>query len=92
MNIGNTGMEVIGFVTQAVAENLPEDFRGEDSILVYLPLSYMIGGYTLFLPRSCLTPLDLSFEEGMKLVLTGVVSRDSPGTRTGPKSEAESQS
>jgi uncharacterized membrane protein len=39
-------------------------------------MSYQIGGYTLFLPRSAITPLDLSFEEGMKLVLTGVVSRE----------------
>jgi len=43
---------------------------------VYLPMSYQIGGYTLFLPRSCLTPVDLTFEEGMKLVLTGAVSRE----------------
>ena len=46
-------------------------------IAVYLPMSYMVGGYTLFLPRSCLTPIEMSFEEGMKLVLTGAVSRDS---------------
>ena len=45
--------------------------------MVYLPMSYMVGGYTLFLPRSCLTPVDMSFEDGMKLVLTGAVSRES---------------
>jgi uncharacterized membrane protein len=41
-------------------------------------MSFQIGGYTLFLPRSCLTPIDISFEDGMKLVLTGAVSRDEP--------------
>jgi uncharacterized membrane protein len=39
-------------------------------------MSYQIGGYTLFLPRTAVTPLNMSFEEGMKLVLTGGVSRD----------------
>jgi uncharacterized membrane protein len=47
----------------------------DDPIAVYLPMSYQIGGYTLFLPRSCLTPVDISFEDGMKLVLTGSVAR-----------------
>ena len=28
VSIGDTGMQVIGFVTQAVSEQLPEDFRG----------------------------------------------------------------
>ena len=43
---------------------------------MYLPFSYQIGGYTLFLPRTCLTPVDTSFEEAMKLVLTGAVTRE----------------
>jgi uncharacterized membrane protein len=45
-------------------------------------MSYMVGGYTLFLPRSCLTPVDMSFEDGMKLVLTGAVSRESAHAKT----------
>jgi uncharacterized membrane protein len=44
VSIGDTGMQVIGFVTQANPQRLPEDLQQEDSILVYLPLSYMIGG------------------------------------------------
>ena len=48
----------------------------EDPVAVYLPFSYQIGGYTLFLPRTCLTPVDTSFEEAMKLVLTGAVTRE----------------
>jgi uncharacterized membrane protein len=47
---------------------------------VYMPMSYQIGGYTLFLPRSCLTPLDIPFEQGMKLVLTGAVTKDREAT------------
>ena len=39
ISIGNSGMEVIGFVTQAIPGNMPKDFRGEESILVYIPLS-----------------------------------------------------
>lgn len=70
VTIGDTGMQVIGFVTQAVPERLPEDFREEGSILVYLPLSYMIGGYAVLMPSSAVRPLDMSMEEAMRFTLT----------------------
>jgi len=38
VTIGDTGMQMIGFVTQAIPERLPENFRCEDSILFYLPM------------------------------------------------------
>lgn len=68
--------EMLGFVTREDFANLPLSLSVDDPIAVYLPMSYMIGGYTLFLPRTCLTPVDLSFDEAMKLVLTGVVSHE----------------
>lgn len=68
--------EQIGFVTREDFERLPLPLSVKDPVAVYLPMSYQIGGYTLFLPRTALTPLEMSFEEGMKLVLTGGVSRD----------------
>ena len=68
--------EMLGFVTREDFANLPLNLSVDDPIAVYLPMSYMIGGYTLFLPRTCLTPVDLSFDEAMKLVLTGVVSHE----------------
>lgn len=77
ISIGDTGMQVIGFVTQAVQEDLPKDFREEDSILVYVPLSYMIGGYAVLMPRSAVRPLDMSMEEAMRFTLTAGVT----GTR-----------
>jgi uncharacterized membrane protein len=74
--------EQLGFVTREDFSRLPLKLTVEEPIAVYLPMSYQIGGYTLFLPRSCLTPVDMSFEEGMKLVLTGAVSRDKPAQKT----------
>ena len=74
VSIGDTGMRVIGFVTQATPERLPKDFREEDSILVYLPLSYMIGGYAVLMPRSAVRPLDMNMEEAMRFTLTAGVT------------------
>ena len=83
VNIGDTGMQVIGFVTQAIPERLPEDFRGEDSVLVYLPLSYMIGGYAVLMPRSMVRPLDMSMEEAMRFTLTAGVTGSAAHSGTG---------
>ena len=73
--------EQIGFVTREDFSRLPLQPTVDEAIAVYLPMSYQIGGYTLFLPRACLTPIDMSFEDGMKLVLTGAVSRDKPAIK-----------
>ena len=74
VSFGDTGMKVIGFVTQTLPENMPEDFREKDSILVYLPLSYMIGGYAVLVPRSAVRPLDMNMEEAMRFTLTAGVT------------------
>ena len=74
VSFGDTGMQVIGFVTQALPENMPRDFREKDSVLVYLPLSYMIGGYAVLVPCSAVRPLDMNMEEAMRFTLTAGVT------------------
>jgi len=67
-------MEIIGFVTQENEQRLPESFRDRDSVLVYLPMSYMIGGYTIFVKRSELRPLKMSMDEAMRFVMTAGIT------------------
>ncbi|MCG6870027.1 MAG: DUF502 domain-containing protein [Gammaproteobacteria bacterium] len=85
VSIGDTGMQVIGFVTQAIPERLPEDFREPDSILVYLPMSYMIGGYAVLMPRSAVRPLKMNMEEAMRFTLTAGIT----GATTSSKDTVE---
>lgn len=75
VDIGDAGMQVIGFVTRPDTSGLPEGAaRYEDAVPVYLPLSYQIGGYTVLLPRSRLHPIDMSMRAAMTFVLTGGVT------------------
>jgi uncharacterized membrane protein len=69
--------QLIGFVTREQFDDLPFKPNVDDPVAVYMPMSYQIGGYTLFLPRSTLTPLPISFEEAMRLVVTGAVTKPS---------------
>jgi len=68
------GVELVGFVTQENPQNLPESFRERDSVLVYLPMSYMVGGYTILIPRSEVRTLKMSMEEAMRFVLTAGIT------------------
>jgi len=68
------GMQAIGFITQEQPERLPESFREMDSVLVYIPMSYMIGGFTLFIPRSDVRPLNMSMDEAMRFALTAGIT------------------
>lgn len=64
--------KLIGFVTTEHANKL--GVGGDDDLVaVYLPMSYQIGGYTVYLPRSRLSETDLTVEQAMRIVLTGGV-------------------
>jgi uncharacterized membrane protein len=64
----------IGFVTEEqVSRRLLGDLS-DDVVAVYFPMSYQIGGYTLYLPKSELLETDLSVEEAMRMILIGGVT------------------
>jgi uncharacterized membrane protein len=67
--------QVMGFVTREVFDDLPFTPAAENPVAVYCPMSYQIGGYTLMLPRSCLTPVDMPFEDAMRLAVTGGITQ-----------------
>lgn len=60
-------LEVVGLVTRQRVDDLPPGFMQGDRVAVYLPMGYMIGGYTVFVPRDWTQPIDMSVEEAMRL-------------------------
>jgi len=61
-------MEVIGFITQEDPHRLPESFRKPDSVLVYIPMSYMIGGFALLISEGNRRPRHKDMEEALRFV------------------------
>lgn len=74
-------VHVIGFVTDDQAGQVMPEVAGDEEevgsplVSVYMPMSYMVGGYTLYLPSDRLTTIDLSIEEAMRVALTAGVNR-----------------
>lgn len=59
-------LSIVGLVTRQSFAGLPGALGELDQVAVYLPMGYMIGGYTVFVPRSWITPIPMSVEEAMR--------------------------
>jgi uncharacterized membrane protein len=66
--------QLIGFVTEEQLNHKLFGENAEDLVAVYFPMSYQIGGYTLYLNKDELRETELSVEEAMRLVLIGGVT------------------
>ena len=72
-------MKQIGFVTRETFDGLPAQLGADDRVAVYLPMSYQVGGFTVFIPRGRVEPIDMKLEDAMRFVLTAAVNRKSNG-------------
>lgn len=67
-------IKALGYVTRDTMESFRGgQLGGEDEVVVILPFCYQMGGNTIIVPRRMVKPLDLSFEDGMKIALSGFV-------------------
>ena len=74
LTVPNLPFKLLGFITveNLVAFGLAKD---QDTVAVYLPMSYQIGGYTIMVSREHLTVVDMSFEDAMRFLITAGMSR-----------------
>jgi uncharacterized membrane protein len=83
---------LVGFVT---SETVHPRLCGEESdrfVAVYFPLSYQLGGHTLFLPRDELHTSELTVEEALRLVLIGGITSGKPQLSDAEASNANADS
>ena len=73
-------VQIVGFVTVEDFAALSQSGGKDKTVGVYLPMSYQIGGYTVFVPKTALEPLDMSVEDAMRFTLTAGVSGGKPET------------
>ena len=64
VTIPESKIQLVGLVTRESLEELP--YFESEMVAVYVPMSYMVGGYTIFIPKSLIRPINMSVEEAMK--------------------------
>lgn len=70
VTLPGSSLRLMGFVTRDEFSDLPEGIAKPGEVAVYLPMSYQIGGFTVFMPRTQLSPVKMSREQAMRFVLT----------------------
>ncbi len=69
----------LGFVTRDDLPELERQAGGVDLVAVYFPLSYMLGGITVYLPKTAVEHIDMPVEAAMRLALTGGMATTAVG-------------
>jgi len=72
-------LRFMAVVTRENIEGLPEGFGGDDRVTVFIPFSYQIGGFTATVPKSKVTPVDCSVEQGMRFIVTAGMTSSKKG-------------
>jgi uncharacterized membrane protein len=81
VTLGDTQLRLLGFVTREDFSDFPREMGDEDTVAVYFPMSYQIGGYTVMVPRSAVQPLAMSMEEATRFAITAGMSSRRPTLR-----------
>lgn len=79
IEVPNTNMETLGFVTRDNLADMPEGLASDDRVVVYVQWSSQVGGYCFVVPRSSVRPVDMTVEEGMRWALTAGISAPDNG-------------
>ncbi len=81
VSVGQPPMDLIGFLTRDSARDLTGLEEDAEQVAVYLPMSYQLGGYMVFVPRERVTHLDIGVDQALRIALTAGMSA---GERQGP--------
>ncbi|WP_462321585.1 DUF502 domain-containing protein [Halochromatium sp.] len=73
--VGDASVQLVGFMMQEHADlpllNVDSKDQQQDLVAVYLPMSYQVGGYTLYLERRQVKALAVGAEQALRSVITG---------------------
>lgn len=76
VNFEKLGFKSLALVTRDEFSDLPEGTIDNDQIAVYVPMSYMLGGFTAIVSRSDVMEVDIPVEQAIKLAITGWIKAD----------------
>lgn len=75
INIPNTDMKTLGFITRSDVDDLPAPLNKAGYVVVYVQWSSQIGGYCFLVPEDAIEPVeDMNIEQAMRWSLTAGLS------------------
>lgn len=71
VRLNQGGPEVLGLITRETFTDLPSGSVPSDSVAVFVPFSYGMGGFTFVVPKSLVRETMIPAEKAMQLAITG---------------------
>ncbi len=69
---------LLGFLTRSDFSDVPAGMAASDTVAVYVPMSYQIGGFTVMVPKAWVDLIDMSAEDALRFALTAGMSAKAP--------------
>lgn len=76
VNFEKMGFKAMGLVTREEFSDLPSNAVEPGKIAVYIPMSYMLGGFTAIVSKDQVQEVDIPVEKAFKLAITGWIKAD----------------
>lgn len=73
VNLEKLGIRCMGLVTREIFDDFDGDHFEKDNIVVYIPMSYMIGGFSVVVTRDQVKPINLPVDQALRTAITGWV-------------------
>jgi uncharacterized membrane protein len=70
VTLADPPIRMLGLVTRSEVPELDAGTEEDPCAVVYIPMSYGVGGYTVLVPRSALTPVGMSVERALRFAIT----------------------
>jgi len=70
--------KIMGFITSRDLERF-KFLDMEEPVVVYFQMSYQVGGYSLFIPKKNITPINMKTEEALGFIMTAGISSNKKG-------------
>ncbi|HQU16962.1 MAG: hypothetical protein B7Z66_12425 [Chromatiales bacterium 21-64-14] len=83
VTLPNSPLRMLGLITRENVGQAVPGLAAEDAVAVYFPMSYQIGGYTAFVPRSAVEPLAMSINAAMRFAVTAGMSAATDASAAG---------
>jgi uncharacterized membrane protein len=83
VRLPGTSVQLLGFVTQQQVTHFDGMVAAEDAAMVYLPMSYQLGGYLVIVPRDHVHTIDLPFDHALSYIfMAGMKNLENDGAQT----------
>ncbi|MGC8493870.1 MAG: DUF502 domain-containing protein [Syntrophobacteraceae bacterium] len=70
---------ILGLVTAEEVPSIHAASNDATMVAVYIPFSYQLGGFTVFVPRNLLQKVDISAPQAMEIILSAAMAKGQSG-------------